>query len=82
MPDLCNNCYTEVKTDLDISPNVHEVMKIENSRTSCHSPHSSDEKKLLVTQQKKLCLSCHNKDVTSNGEKTIKGSSVIYNGYI
>jgi predicted CXXCH cytochrome family protein len=77
IPDLCFKCHTEVKTDLDASPNVHESMKIENSCTTCHSPHSSDEKKLLVSQQKKLCLSCHNKDVTSKGEKTINIKSLL-----
>ncbi len=49
VPDLCYKCHTDVKTDLDASLNVHEAMKIENSCTTCHSPHSSDQKKLLVS---------------------------------
>jgi predicted CXXCH cytochrome family protein len=77
MPDLCYKCHTEVKTDLDAAPNVHEAMNLENSCTACHSPHSSDEKKLLVSQQKKLCLSCHNKDATSKGEKATNIKSLL-----
>jgi len=82
MPELCYKCHAEVKTDLDASTNVHEAMKIENSCTTCHSPHSSDEKNLLLTQQKKLCLSCHNKDVTSTGAKAVNIKSLLANAKV
>jgi len=79
VPELCYKCHSEVKRDIDASPNVHVAMQIENSCTTCHSPHSSDEKKLLMSQQKKLCLSCHNKDVTKKGEKTVNIKSLLLN---
>jgi len=69
VPELCYTCHEEIKTDLSSLPQVHLAMN--SGCTSCHSPHSSDEKNILVAQQKKLCLSCHNKDVTATGEKTV-----------
>jgi len=71
VPDLCFKCHDDLKKEVESTKNVHQALNIENRCTNCHSPHSSDEKKLLVTEQQKLCLSCHNKDVTSDGKKAI-----------
>ncbi len=70
VPELCYSCHEDSKKDFNSLPVVHQAIKGENACTACHSPHSSDEKHLLLTQQKKLCLSCHNKDVTASGGKT------------
>jgi len=69
VPDLCFSCHDDFKKEIDAFPKTHQVLKKENSCVTCHSPHSSDDKNLLVSEQKKLCLSCHNKDLTETGEK-------------
>ncbi len=84
MPDLCLSCHEEQKDLITSSPFVHEALKDSNSCVACHSPHSSDVKKLLVAKRKDLCLSCHNKSVvtktktTINFEKLMKNSKVLH----
>ena len=82
VPDLCYTCHDGIQKEIADSPNVHEAIKSENSCTTCHSPHSSYDKKLLVSEQKKLCLSCHNKDVSANGEKTVNIKKLISTGKV
>jgi predicted CXXCH cytochrome family protein len=82
VPELCYTCHDDLKKDLAAQSNVHLAIKNENSCTTCHSPHSSDEKKLLVSQQKKLCLSCHNKDVTTAGTKTVNIKQLLANSKV
>lgn len=71
VPELCFSCHDGLKTNLDTIRNVHQAIYNKKSCTYCHSPHSSVEKKLLVSEQKTVCLSCHNKDVTSTGKKVV-----------
>lgn len=37
--------------------------------TACHSPHYSDNKKLLVRKGQELCLNCHTKDLIMQNEE-------------
>jgi predicted CXXCH cytochrome family protein len=69
LPGLCYNCHDDLKSDIKGFTHPHEALNDEKKCASCHSPHSSDEKKLLNYNQKKLCLGCHNKDVNAKGEK-------------
>jgi len=71
VPDLCFSCHGDLKTKLDTIRNVHQAVTIGKKCMNCHSPHSSDEKKLLVSDEKKLCLSCHNKNFTPDGKKVV-----------
>jgi len=82
VPDLCYTCHGDFKKDLDALPILHLAIKNENSCSACHSPHSSDDKKLLVSEQKKLCLSCHNKDVTATGEKAVNIKMLLANSKV
>lgn len=82
VPELCYTCHIDVKKDIDTQPNVHLALKNENSCTTCHSPHSSDDKKLLLSQQKKLCLGCHNKDINAAGVKTVNIKLLLANSKI
>jgi len=82
VPELCFSCHEDFKKELDPLPNKHEALKAENSCTACHSPHSSDEKNLLGSEQKKLCLSCHNKDVTASGEKAVNIKKLLANSKV
>ena len=77
VPQLCYSCHGDLKQIIDTSKNVHQAVLAEGQCTICHSPHSSDEKKLLVTGQKKLCLSCHNKDISEDGKKVVNIKKLI-----
>jgi predicted CXXCH cytochrome family protein len=70
MPGLCYACHDGVKKDVDTNRVVHKAVSEKKLCLNCHSPHSSDEKKLLTGNKKELCLSCHDKDVDANGRKT------------
>lgn len=65
LPDLCLSCHDKTKSLISSSRVVHQVVNDKKSCVNCHSPHSSDEKSLLVTNRKDLCLSCHNKTITT-----------------
>jgi predicted CXXCH cytochrome family protein len=77
VPELCYTCHDGLKAILDTIRNVHAAINSVKSCTNCHSPHSSTEKKLLVSEEKKLCLSCHNKDVSFDGKKTVNISKLL-----
>jgi predicted CXXCH cytochrome family protein len=82
VPELCYTCHDGLKNVLDTIRNVHQPIKSLKSCTNCHSPHSSSEKKLLVSEEKKLCISCHNKDVTLDGKKTVNIGKLITNSKV
>ncbi len=68
LPDLCFSCHEEKKELISSAQFVHQPVKDKKSCTNCHSPHSSDIKKLLITNRKELCLGCHNKTITGNSK--------------
>jgi predicted CXXCH cytochrome family protein len=59
-------------------------MKEEKYCMNCHSPHSSDEKKLLLADRKEVCFKCHDQELEVNGKKTknmrqlVTGSKVVH----
>lgn len=53
-PALCAMCHPPFGTKSRVHPPVKDGMC-----TSCHSPHSSNEPKLLLQPLKDLCLTCH-----------------------
>ena len=71
LPDLCLSCHDEKKELIASSPSVHKAVTEKKFCVNCHSPHSSDNKKLLVAPRKVLCLSCHNKAVKEDGTPAI-----------
>jgi predicted CXXCH cytochrome family protein len=77
VPGLCFMCHDGIKSYLDTIKNIHPAITNNKSCTYCHSPHSSSEKKLLMSEEKKLCLSCHNKDVLANGKKTVNMDKLL-----
>lgn len=71
MPFLCLNCHEDTKQSIETVKTPHLALNTEKKCANCHSPHSSDQKALLVSEEKKLCLSCHNKDVTLEGKPAV-----------
>jgi predicted CXXCH cytochrome family protein len=82
VPELCYTCHDGLKSILDTIRNVHAAINSVKSCTNCHSPHSSVEKKLLISEEKKLCLSCHNKDVSFEGKKVVNMEKLLTNSKI
>jgi len=65
LPNLCLSCHKEIKDIYANSRIVHHAIDNKKSCVYCHSPHSSSEKQLLVASRKEVCLSCHNKTITT-----------------
>lgn len=83
-PLLCYTCHDAVVNEITSSHVVHTVVNDKKSCANCHSPHSSDNGKLLILEEKELCLSCHNKTITvgtktlTNIKQLLKNSKVIH----
>lgn len=82
VPELCYICHDGIKNYIDTIKITHQAMKNKKSCTYCHSPHSSDMKKLLVSDGKKLCLSCHNKDASATGKKIQNMEKLLANSKV
>ncbi len=55
MKDLCKRCHEDVMGD---KKNIHGPVAA-GACGSCHAGHGSNQPKLLLTQGRDLCLSCH-----------------------
>ena len=78
VPGLCYTCHEDVKKEIDSAKVVHKTVMTDKKCINCHSPHASDEPKLLLSQKNKLCLSCHDKDSTyADGHKTINMKQLL-----
>lgn len=55
-PELCYGCHDK---GLFTKKNIHSAVSIGCS--SCHSPHSTDTPKLLLSSVPSLCFKCHSK---------------------
>ena len=69
IPELCYNCHDAIQTSIINFKVIHGATKINKSCLNCHSPHSSDNAKLLKNEGNELCFSCHNKVIEANGHK-------------
>jgi len=84
VPGLCFTCHEDVKKEVDTTRHTHQAVTTKKQCMNCHSPHSSDESKLLTGKKTDICLSCHNRETEVNGVKTknisllVKTSKVIH----
>lgn len=69
MPDLCYTCHDALKTEIESSRSVHKIVNQKKFCSNCHSPHSTDQSKLLILTGNELCLSCHNKTISAGNKK-------------
>jgi len=70
-PDLCTECHDDISDKIDEATVKHSVVT-QKPCTTCHDPHVSDEERLLRTNSKTLCLSCHAKPIKV-GKRVILG---------
>ena len=61
---VCFTCHTDFKTEYKY---IHGPVA-GGFCTSCHAPHLSKNKKLLVRTGQDLCLNCHTKDLILQNE--------------
>lgn len=58
VPGVCADCHSDVTDSAEKAKYPHAVG---NDCLTCHSPHSSNEKKLLKDKVYNTCISCHDK---------------------
>lgn len=63
---LCFSCHSNLKSNIEKAFYIHKAVMGNKYCTNCHSPHASNQKKLLVLKEKELCLTCHNKTYSGN----------------
>lgn len=84
LPEMCFLCHDVVQADIQKSKVVHKVIFGKKSCLDCHSPHSSAQEKLLVVEEKQLCLGCHNRiyandsSYTSNIKQLLDKSKYVH----
>jgi predicted CXXCH cytochrome family protein len=76
LPVLCFNCHNDFQDNYEKFPFVHGPVKDTVSCINCHNPHSSPEKKLLLTSSNNLCLKCHSKTIR-NGQTVIPNIGLV-----
>ncbi len=82
VPNLCFTCHDELKTTIQSSAVTHGAVRSKKSCTSCHSPHSSPNDKMLLADGKDLCLSCHNKIITTDSIQIPNMKSLLDNSKV
>ncbi len=72
VPELCTDCHDGVAERAEEARFKHAPVTAAGGCIECHDAHSSEGKSLIAKQPSmKLCLSCHNKEITS-GTRTIR----------
>jgi predicted CXXCH cytochrome family protein len=73
---MCLDCHTSIKKTLDNIGFKHSPVA-EGECTACHNPHGSKLEYQLLSQPNDLCLSCHERIITT---KDRKGHIAMENG--
>ncbi len=55
--DICFSCHIELLNSMTSAKNVHKPF-LDNCQY-CHNPHNADRPNLLISDEHKLCISCH-----------------------
>ncbi len=70
---VCFACHPDIANKVSATAkSIHAPIKSERGCASCHSPHASDEPKLLPKARKDLCLDCH-KDLIKKTQTVLHG---------
>lgn len=80
VPGMCYTCHDNIPASIQKAVSVHGAISGKKSCIVCHSPHSSAQAKLLVKEEKELCLGCHNKTITTDSSKTENIKLIIDKG--
>ena len=70
---VCFSCHAKIASRVTASGgSVHAPIRSGQGCAACHSPHASDEPKLLPKAGAAFCLDCH-KDVIKKNQKVLHG---------
>ncbi len=75
MPDLCYTCHEDV-----IQEKVLHQPATDGDCLACHDAHQSNHKKLLLSDEKTLCLKCHDKAIKYGDIKIINIKALLKEG--
>ena len=64
--EVCFTCHPQIADKVNDSPVVHPALQMENGCVACHSPHASDNEKLLLKPVKDTCVTCHDSVIPKN----------------
>jgi predicted CXXCH cytochrome family protein len=64
----CYSCHKTLETAVIESSNIHHPVD-EGKCTACHSPHGTKIKFQLLNRPNELCLSCHERIITTTVRK-------------
>lgn len=74
-PTLCFDCHSEGSGSKAYE---HSVVTEGDACLNCHPAHDSDYQGLLRDNQRQLCFSCHNQELTSATYGTTRNMQMIY----
>jgi predicted CXXCH cytochrome family protein len=77
IPELCYTCHDGSKKEIDTARVIHRAVAEKKQCMNCHSPHASDEKKLLNDDKQEICLKCHDKDAAPDGRKLVNMRQIL-----
>ena len=69
VPGLCFICHDALKTEFETAQLVHQAVNEKKQCMNCHSPHASQERKLLNKGEIDVCLNCHYKVINTSYRK-------------
>ena len=73
--EKCIECHSEIMKQMQTT-HSHLAQKDGNSCVNCHSPHASDEKRLLLVREKQVCAQCHRPSIDSYKNSRFKHQSI------
>jgi predicted CXXCH cytochrome family protein len=79
VPALCFMCH-DMQTAIDTAKVKHKVVNDAKGCLNCHSPHTSDNEKLLIKNGKDLCLGCHNRSIKTEDRRIVNIGQFLKKG--
>ncbi len=61
--ELCRGCHSSLFNEIEARDRIHGPIAQRDGCLTCHSPHASNQKALLVEPTKVLCGECHRESV-------------------
>lgn len=77
--ELCKGCHNDMFNKTFARSRVHSPLLAKQGCLSCHSPHASKEKGLLMAPKVTLCGRCH-ADTIRRQEKSVTKHEPVMNG--
>ena len=76
VPELCKGCHSEMFNDTYARKKLHEALNDKESCLVCHTPHASNENKLIKESLSQVCGKCHFNLIDMSGKFKTKHNPV------